>query len=117
MSHAQTAAQAELLTSGPSAYGALPGRWGALRAEWTAMPDTLHAEWTKLRAVSGTTVTNPVWLHRLERYTPMNAGLTIQATTGLRSLAITAWAGLGVLAVWAAGALLAGGFLLRLRDA
>jgi ABC-2 type transport system permease protein len=64
-----------------------------------------------------TAVTNPVWLHRLERYTPMNAGLTIQATTGLRSLAITPWAGLGVLAVWAAGALLVGGFLLRLRDA
>jgi ABC-2 type transport system permease protein len=62
-------------------------------------------------------VTNPVWLHRLERYTPVNAGLTIQATTGLRGLAITPWAGLGVLAVWAAGALLVGGFLLRLRDA
>jgi ABC-2 type transport system permease protein len=63
------------------------------------------------------TVSNPVWLHRLERYTPMNAGLTIQNTTGLHSLAITPWAGLGVLAVWAAGALLIGGLLLRLRDA
>jgi ABC-2 type transport system permease protein len=299
MSHAQTAAQAELLTAGPRAHAAPPGRWGALRAGWTAMPDTLHAEWTKLRTVSGTAwllaavvtltvavsaaaaaatkcapspagppcvadttklsltgiypgqavvailavlavsneystgmirvtlaamprrlavlaakgaivgalvlmagtaavagsllagrltlpgngftvahgflalslahgptlraacgsvlylalialfslgiaaavrdsavaiglslgvlyvppiliavaVTNPVWLHRLERYTPMNAGLTIQATTGLRSLPITPWAGLGVLAVWAAGALLVGGFLLRLRNA
>jgi ABC-2 type transport system permease protein len=63
------------------------------------------------------TVTNKVWLHRLERYTPMNAGLTIQDTTGLHSLAITPWAGLGVLAVWAAAALLTGGALLRLRDA
>ena len=299
MSHAQTAAQAELLTAGPSAHAAPPGRWGALHGEWTAMPDTLRAEWTKLRTVPGTawlliavvtltvamgaaavaatkctpsltgspcsvdttklsltgiylgqaavavlavlavsneystgmirvtlaamprrlavlaakgaivgalvlmagtvavagsllagrlilpgngftvasgspalslahgptlraacgsvlyltlialfsvgiaaavrdsavsiglslgvlylppiliatTVTNPVWLHRLERYTPMSAGLTIQATTGLRSLAITPWAGLGVLAVWAAGTLLVGGFLLRLRDA
>ena len=63
------------------------------------------------------TVSNPVWLHRLERYTPMNAGLTIQDTTGLRSLAITPWGGLGVLALWAAGGLLLGGLLLRLRDA
>lgn len=63
------------------------------------------------------TVSNKVWLHRLERYTPMNAGLTIQSTTGLHSLAITPWAGLGVLAAWAAAALLTGGLLLRLRDA
>ena len=63
------------------------------------------------------TVTNTVWLHRLERYTPMNAGLTIQDTTGLHGLPITPWGGLGVLALWAAGGLLAGGLLLRLRDA
>jgi ABC-2 type transport system permease protein len=63
------------------------------------------------------TVTNPVWLHRLQRYTPMTAGLTIQNTTGLHSLPITPWAGLGVLALWAAAALLIGGFLLRARDA
>jgi len=48
---------------------------------------------------------------------PMTAGLAIQATTGLRSLPISPWAGLGVLAAWAAGALLAGGLLLRFRDA
>jgi ABC-2 type transport system permease protein len=48
---------------------------------------------------------------------PMTAGLDIQATTGLRSLPLGPWAGLGVLAAWAAGALLAGGLLLRLRDA
>jgi ABC-2 type transport system permease protein len=59
----------------------------------------------------------PVWSHRIERYAPMNAGLTIQATTGLRDLAISPWGGLGVLAAWAAAALLAGGLLLRLRDA
>jgi ABC-2 type transport system permease protein len=62
------------------------------------------------------TVSNPVWLHRLERYTPMNAGLTIQDTTGLHSLAITPWAGLGVLAAWAAAGLLIGGLAFRLRD-
>jgi len=56
--------------------------------------------------------------HRhLEQLAPMTAGLAIQATTGLRSLPISPWAGLGVLAGWAAAALLAGGTLLRLRDA
>ena len=60
---------------------------------------------------------NAHWQHRLERWTPTVAGLTIQDTTGLRSLAITPWAGLGVLALWAAGALIAGGLTFRLRDA
>jgi ABC-2 type transport system permease protein len=44
----------------------------------------------------------------------MSTGLAIQATTGLRSLPLSPWAGLGVLAVWAAAALLADGLLLRL---
>lgn len=47
----------------------------------------------------------------------MTAGLAIQATTGLRGLPISPWAGLGVLAAWTAAALLVGGLLLRLRDA
>ena len=49
--------------------------------------------------------------------TPMNAGLAIQATRNLGTLPIGPWAGLGVLAAWTAVALLAGGLLLRLRDA
>jgi len=53
----------------------------------------------------------------VERYTPTNAGLAILNTTGLQHLAISPWAGLGVLAAWAAAALLAAGLLLRLRDA
>ncbi len=53
----------------------------------------------------------------LQQIGPMTAGLAIQATTGLSSLPISPWAGLGVLAAWAAAALLAGGLLLRLRDA
>ncbi len=48
---------------------------------------------------------------------PMTAGLTIQATVNLRTLPITPWAGLGVLAAWSAAALLAAALLLRLRDA
>ena len=47
----------------------------------------------------------------------MSAGLAIQATTGLRNLAISPWAGLGVLAIWAGAALLAGALVLRTRDA
>jgi ABC-2 type transport system permease protein len=62
-------------------------------------------------------VTNTTWQHRLERWTPTVAGLNIQATTGVRSLAISPWGGLGVLAIWAGVALLAGGTVLRLRDA
>jgi ABC-2 type transport system permease protein len=53
----------------------------------------------------------------IQQIGPMTAGLAIQATTGLNSLPINPWAGLGVLAAWAAGALLLGGLLLLLRDA
>jgi ABC-2 type transport system permease protein len=60
---------------------------------------------------------SPVWQHRLDRWTPMIAGLTIQDTVNLRGLAISPWGGLGVLALWAAGALLAGGLRLHRSDA
>jgi ABC-2 type transport system permease protein len=53
----------------------------------------------------------------LQQIGPMTAGLAIQATTGLDSLPISPWAGLGVLAAWAACALLLGGLLLRVRGA
>jgi ABC-2 type transport system permease protein len=53
----------------------------------------------------------------LEQLAPMTAGLAIQATTSLHSQPISPWAGIGVLAGWAVVALLAGGILLRLRDA
>jgi ABC-2 type transport system permease protein len=47
----------------------------------------------------------------------MTAGLAIQATTAVHDLPIGPWAGLGVLAIWAGAALLAGLLNLRLRDA
>jgi ABC-2 type transport system permease protein len=53
----------------------------------------------------------------LQQIGPMSAGLTIQATTDLRTLPLSPWAGLGVTAAWAASALLAGGLALRARDA
>jgi ABC-2 type transport system permease protein len=62
-------------------------------------------------------VSEPHLQRHLQQIAPMTAGLEIEATTGLRSLPISPWAGLGVLAAWAAAALLAGGLLLRLRDA
>jgi ABC-2 type transport system permease protein len=62
-------------------------------------------------------ISNPHWQKHLQQIAPMNAGLAIQATTNLHNLPISPWAGLGVLAGWAAAALLIGGLLLRLRDA
>jgi ABC-2 type transport system permease protein len=53
----------------------------------------------------------------IQQIGPMTAGLAIQATTNLPDLPISPWAGLGVLAAWAAAALLGGGLLLRRRDA
>lgn len=62
-------------------------------------------------------VSDPVWHRRVEQIGPMTAGLAIQATTNLQDLPVSPWAGLGVLAAWAGGALLAGAILLRVRDA
>jgi ABC-2 type transport system permease protein len=62
-------------------------------------------------------ISNQHWQRHLEQIGPMTAGLYIQATVDLRSLPLTPWQGLGVLALWAVGALLAGGLVLRFRDA
>ena len=67
--------------------------------------------------VIGDLILNPTWERRFQRYEPVNAGLAIQATRNVSKLPIGPWPGLGVLAVWAALALLAGGLLFRLRDA
>jgi ABC-2 type transport system permease protein len=62
-------------------------------------------------------VTDPRLQRQLSRLGPMTAGLGIQATVNLDRLPIAPWPGLGVLAAWAASALLIGGLALRLRDA
>ena len=67
--------------------------------------------------IAAALASNPHWQHEIDRYAPMNAGLTIQNTTGLHGLPISPWAGLGVLAAWAAAVLLTSGLVLRLRDA
>jgi ABC-2 type transport system permease protein len=57
------------------------------------------------------------WRRHIQQLAPGNAGLAIQSTVGLPDLPIGPWAGLGVLAAWAAGALLVGYASLVARDA
>jgi ABC-2 type transport system permease protein len=56
------------------------------------------------------------WQRHLQQIAPMTAGLAVQATANVHSLPISPWGGLGVLAAWAAAALLVGALLLKLRD-
>lgn len=62
-------------------------------------------------------VTDPDWQKHLQQIGPMSAGLAVQATVNVDGLPIGPWKGLGVLALWAVGALLAGGVLFERRDA
>ena len=62
-------------------------------------------------------ISDPLWQRRLAQLAPMSAGLAVQATTDLGRLPLSPWAGLSVTAGWATTALLAGGLLLRARDA
>ncbi|MDT3438952.1 MULTISPECIES: ABC transporter permease [unclassified Pseudofrankia] len=65
--------------------------------------------------IVNTAVADPAWQRRLLRIEPVSAGLAVQITGG--APAIGPWKGLGVLALWAVGALLAGAVLLERRDA
>jgi ABC-2 type transport system permease protein len=67
--------------------------------------------------IIGSLILNPHWERRFQRYSPTDAGLAIQATRNLGKLPIGPWEGLGVLACWAAIAMLAGWSMLRWRDA
>ncbi|MEV5534756.1 ABC transporter permease [Streptomyces prunicolor] len=62
-------------------------------------------------------INSPTWQHRLQRWAPMPAGLSIQATKNLGRLAIGPWPGLGVLAAYGVGFLVVGGVAFRVRDA
>ena len=62
-------------------------------------------------------VGDPDWKRRLEQIAPTNAGLGIQSTVDLQSLAISPWMGMGVLAAWATTAMVAAAVMLRWRDA
>ena len=62
-------------------------------------------------------VADPHWLHRLKRFSPMEAGLAIQSTTHFANLHIGAWAGVGLLAIYAAAITAAGWVIFQLRNA
>jgi ABC-2 type transport system permease protein len=66
-----------------------------------------------LSEVAGSTT----WQRRYDSIGPMPAGLAIQATKDLGTMPIQPWPGLGVLAAWAAGAMLIGWLVLERRDA
>ena len=70
-----------------------------------------------LPPIAAQLIHDPTWQRHIQQIAPMTAGLAIQATRNLASLPIAPWPGLGVLAAWAAAALLAAALLLRLRDA
>lgn len=70
-----------------------------------------------LTPIIASLVSDPTWNDRLRTWSPMIAGRAIQSTVDLDAEPVAPWAGLGVLAIWAAGALVAGGLTLRLRDA
>ncbi len=50
-------------------------------------------------------------------WSPMSAGLAVQATRGLDAMPVGPWQGLAVLAAYAGAALLLGGILFQVRDA
>ncbi|MFC4855767.1 ABC transporter permease [Actinophytocola glycyrrhizae] len=70
-----------------------------------------------LTPVVTTLVADPTWQDRFRKLSPMTAGLAIQSTVDVAAQPIAPWPGLGVLALWAAAALVAGALALRLRDA
>jgi ABC-2 type transport system permease protein len=113
----------------------VPGVLGSLVAGRAILPDngfTSAKGYEPLSLADGSTLratllcafpivaqlmSDPCWQQRLERYGPMEAGLSVQHTMRLDELAIGPWPGLGVLATYAGFALLSGLTLFQLRDA
>jgi ABC-2 type transport system permease protein len=67
--------------------------------------------------IAADVVSNPTLARHLDQIGPLSAGLDAQATISVHSLPLTPWQGLGVVALWTAGALLLGALVLRIRDA
>jgi ABC-2 type transport system permease protein len=67
--------------------------------------------------IAAAVVSNPTLARHLDQIGPLPAGLDVQATIGMHSLPLTPWQGLGVVALWTAGALLLGTLVLKIRDA
>lgn len=67
--------------------------------------------------IVATFISDPTWQHRVRRFSPMDAGLAIQATRNLGAEHIGPWAGLGVLCAYAGAAVAAGLVVFQVRDA
>jgi ABC-2 type transport system permease protein len=67
--------------------------------------------------IAAAAVANPPLSRHLQQIGPLPAGLDAQATIGMKSLPLTPWQGLGVVALWTAGALVLGLLVLKYRDA
>jgi ABC-2 type transport system permease protein len=67
--------------------------------------------------IAAAAVSNPPLSRHLQQIGPLSAGLDAQATIGMKSLPLTPWQGLGVVALWTAGAFVFGSFVLKYRDA
>lgn len=62
-------------------------------------------------------INDPQWQHRIHRFSPMDAGLTIQTTRNLAAEHIGPWAGIGVLSLYVTAAVAAGLVVFQFRDA
>jgi ABC-2 type transport system permease protein len=67
--------------------------------------------------IAAAVVSNPALARHLDQIGPLPAGLDAQATIRVHGLPLTPWQGLGVVALWASGALLLGALALKIRDA
>jgi ABC-2 type transport system permease protein len=67
--------------------------------------------------IAAAAISNPALARHLQQIGPLPAGLDAQATIKVNSLPLTPWQGLGVVALWAVGALLLGALALKFRDA
>jgi ABC-2 type transport system permease protein len=67
--------------------------------------------------VAAALVSNAALGRHLRQIGPLTAGLDVQATIGIKSLPLTPWQGLGVVVLWAVGALILGALALEFRDA
>jgi ABC-2 type transport system permease protein len=67
--------------------------------------------------IAASVVSSATLARHLRQIGPLTAGLDAQTTIGVKSLPLTPWQGLGVVALWAAGALLVGALALTYRDA
>lgn len=67
--------------------------------------------------IAASLVSDATLARHLQQIGPLPAGLDVQATTGVKTLPLTPWQGLGVVTLWTAGALLLGALALKSRDA